>query len=116
MLFLFFNIKHVHASDCWETCFSEAERGQENAEYEQVIGLFQSFKKALQTDANTGSGASNGTMFLLDTTLPTGTDRMDADNTIAIQKRIGQILAITLPMLTSFNPGYLIKFDERSAW
>jgi len=116
LLFLFLNNRLVHASDCWESCFSEAERGQENAEYEQVIGLFQSFKKALQTDANTGSGASNGTMLLLDTTLPRGTNRMDADNTIAIQKRIGQILAITLPMLTSFNPGYLVKFDERSAW
>ena len=57
-----------------------------------------------------------GTMLLLDTTLPAGTDRIDTENTISIQKRIGQILALTLPMLTSFNPGYLIKFDERSAW
>jgi len=54
LLFLFLNNGLVYASDCWETCFSEAERGQENAEYEQIIGLFQSFKKALQTDANTG--------------------------------------------------------------
>ena len=57
-----------------------------------------------------------GTMLLLDTTLPAGTDRIDTENTISIQKRIGQILALTLPMLTSFNPGYLVKFDERSAW
>ena len=57
-----------------------------------------------------------GTMLLLDTTLPAGTDRIDTENTISIQKRIGQILALTLPMLTSFNPGYLVKFDEKSAW
>lgn len=106
----------VYGSDCWETCFAEAERGSEHAEYEQIIGLLQSFKKALSTDARTGSGASNGTALLLDTTLPTGTDRIDANNVISIQKRIGQILAITLPMLTSFNPGYLIKYDENSAW
>ena len=55
-------------------------------------------------------------MLLLDTTLPAGMDRIDTENTISIQKRIGQILALTLPMLTSFNPGYLVKFDERSAW
>jgi len=116
LLFLFLNNRPVYASDCWETCFSQSERGQENAEYEQIIGLFQSFKKALRTDANTGTGASNGTALLLDTTLPRGTDRMDADNTIAIQRRIGQILAITLPMLSGYNPGYLVKFDERSAW
>jgi len=116
LLFILLNNVLVYASDCWETCFSESERGSEHAEYEQIIGLLQSFKKALQTDANTGSGASNGTMLLLDTTLPAGTDRIDTENTISIQKRIGQILALTLPMLTSFNPGYLVKFDERSAW
>ena len=60
MLFILLNNGLVCASDCWETCFAESERGTEHAEYEQVIGLLQSFKKALQTDANTGSGASNG--------------------------------------------------------
>ena len=54
----------MYASDCWETCFAESERGTEHAEYEQVIGLLQSFKKALQTDANTGSGASNGNLLI----------------------------------------------------
>jgi hypothetical protein len=34
------------------------------------------FKKAINTDANTGSGTSNGTVFLLDTTMPYGTDKI----------------------------------------
>ena len=65
LLFILLNNGLVYASDCWETCFAESERGTEHAEYEQVIGLLQSFKKALQTDANTGSGASNGNLNLL---------------------------------------------------
>ena len=49
----------------------------EHADYEQVINLVQSFKKAMVTDANSGTGASNGTVILLDTTLPPKLDRED---------------------------------------
>ena len=80
------------------------------------MGLVQSFKKAMITDANTGTGTSNGTALLFDTTLPTGTDRMDAEIIPSIQKRIGQILTLSLPMLSNFNPGFLVKYDRDSAW
>lgn len=102
--------------DCWETCFNELERGQQSAEYEHLIGLIQSFKKAMMTDANTGVGTSNGTAILLDTTLPDGTDRIDSDYVQSIQKGIGQILALSMPMLTNFNPGFLVKYNDKSAW
>ena len=35
------------------------------------------FRQAMTTDANTGSGTSNGTVFLMDTTMPNGTDNTD---------------------------------------
>ena len=103
-------------SDCWEGCFSTAERGLQHPEYEQIIGLLQSFKKAMITDANSGTGTSNGTAILLDTSLPSGTDREAHENVQNIQKRLGQILALSLPMLSNFNPGFLVKYDENSAW
>ena len=34
----------------------------------------------MTTDANTGSGTSNGTVFLMDTTMPTGTDDSTVSN------------------------------------
>ena len=104
------------SSDCWESCFIDEERSLDHAEYEQIMGLVQSFKKAMITDANTGTGTSNGTALLFDTTLPTGTDRMDAEIIPSIQKRIGQILTLSLPMLSNFNPGFLVKYDRDSAW
>lgn len=113
---LLFSFGLGHAADCWEHCFSESERGLEHAEYEQVLGLLHSFRKALATDANTGVGASNGTAILLDSTLPDGTDRSELEQTASIQKRIGQILSFSMPMLTNFNPGFLVKFDRSSAW
>ena len=64
-------------SDCWEKCFAESQRGPENAEYEQIFELTQVFKKVAVTDANTGSGTSNGTVLLLDSTLPYDTSDMD---------------------------------------
>ena len=38
------------------------------------------FRQAMTTDANTGSGTSNGTVFLMDTTMPTGTDDSTVSN------------------------------------
>ena len=32
------------------------------------------YRQAMTTDANTGSGTSNGTVFLMDSTMPSGTD------------------------------------------
>jgi len=116
LLALILIIPSTDSSDCWELCFEESQRGPGNAEYEQIFELTQIFKKVAATDAKTGSGASNGTAFLLDTTLPRGTKDSDTDQIITIQKKIAQILGFTLPVLTSFNPGFIVKYDDNSAW
>jgi len=38
------------------------------------------------------------------------------DRTTTIQKKLAQVLAFTLPVLTSFNPGFIVKYDDSSAW
>jgi len=109
-------VQNTETSDCWDVCFAESQRGPQHADYEQLFELAQVFKKVMTTDANTGSGASNGTAILLDTTLPPGTTDTDAERIMTIQKNIAQILAFTLPVLTSFNPGFIVKYDDSSAW
>ena len=37
----------------------------------------------MTTDANTGSGTSNGTVFLMDTTMPNGTDNTDVSQYVS---------------------------------
>ena len=105
----------------------------------------------MTTDANTGSGTSNGTVFLMDTTMPTGTDDSTVSNlkwgklnictffycwdisgsstqhytyvvflqgyfSYTIQKRLAQILAFTLPITSSFNPGFFVHYDGKHSW
>lgn len=119
LLALILIIHGSDSSDCWEQCFEESQRagpGNHNAEYEQIFEMTQIFKKVVATDARTGSGASNGTAILLDTTLPHGTRDLDTEQIMTIQKKIAQILGFTLPVLTSFNPGFIVKYDDSSAW
>lgn len=108
----------TQGSDCWELCFEESQRAGlgHDAEYEQIYELTQILKKVVATDARTGTGASNGTALLLDTTLPYGTRDMDTEQITTIQNKIAQILGFTLPVLTSFNPGFIIKYDDTAAW
>ena len=46
----------------------------------QIFQVVTTFRQAMTTDANTGSGTSNGTVFLMDTTMPTGTDDSTVSN------------------------------------
>ena len=51
----------------------------------------------MTTDANTGSGTSNGTVFLMDTTMPNGTDNTDVSQYVSYKNVIDYMyVSITL--------------------
>jgi len=102
--------------DCWESCFVPSERNEFTVEYEKIFQVVTTFRQAMTTDANTGSGTSNGTVFLMDTTMPTGTDDSTGYFSYTIQKRLAQILAFTLPITSSFNPGFFVHYDGKHSW
>jgi len=116
ILFLNITFATLVYSDCWESCFAPSQRKEFTREYEQIFQTVTTFRQAMTTDANTGSGTSNGTVFLMDTTMPNGTDNTDGFFAFSIQKRLAQILAFTLPITSSFNAGFIVHYDGKHSW
>lgn len=57
--------------DCWESCFSpELRDDQYKDEYREIMELISNLRSVSATSGGTGTGATNGTAFLLDTSAP----------------------------------------------
>jgi len=76
--------------DCWETCFEPANRNdQYKNEYKDIMDMISNIRSAAATSGGTGTGASNGTAFLMDTTVPASASSEMQKNGIGPPERDG---------------------------
>ena len=64
----------------------------------------------MTTDANTGSGTSNGTVFLMDTTMPTGTD----DSTVSFSVESNCVSEISGKISMLFFTGIFFLYNSKT--
>jgi len=103
--------------DCWETCFEPANRNdQYKDEYRDIMELISNLRAAAATSGGTGTGASNGTAFLIDTTVPDSASGTKQTLVLDLSRKLSQILAFAMPNTLSTNPLFFIKFDGTRSW
>jgi len=104
-------------TDCWETCFEPAQRNdQYKDEYRDIMKLISNLRGAAATSGGTKAGASNGTAFLIDTTIPDSASATKQSLVLDLSRKLSQILAFAIPNTLSTNPLFFIKFDGTKSW
>jgi len=113
----------AEGSDCWEACFEPEQRkdpvtGSDDRkdEYRDIMKLISNLRNAAATSGGSGVGASNGTAFLIDTTVPDSISDERKTRVLDLQKKLSQILAFAMPTTKSTNPGFFVKFDGTRSW
>jgi len=103
--------------DCWETCFEPANRNdQYKNEYRDIMDMISNIRSAALTSGGTGTGASNGTAFLMDTTVPASASSEMQRMVLDLQREMAQILSFAMANTMSMNPLFFIKFDGTKSW
>ena len=78
--------------------------------------LVTDMRLAASTSGGTSSGASNGTAFLLDTSIPESASAEKQALVLELTRRLTQILAFSMSSTLSFNPLFFTKFDATRSW
>lgn len=103
--------------DCWETCFGpELRDDQYKDEYRDIMELITNIRATSATGGGTGTGASNGTAFLLDTSFPDSASESKQTLVLSLTRKLAQILSFAMPNTKSINPLFFIKFDGSRTW
>jgi len=106
------------ANDCWESCFSPENRlSGLTREYGKIFQMIENLRAASATNGGIGeAGATNGTVFVLDTSSPSGASDSQQNLVLDLQRRLAQIMAFSMPNTKSTNPLFLVKFDGTRSW
>jgi len=105
-------------NDCWESCFAPENRPSGlKDEYREILNLVERTRAVSATNGGVGeSGATNGTIFVIDTSAPTGASDSQQSLVLDLQRKLAQVLAFSLPATQSYNPLFLVKFDGSRSW